>query len=89
MYKAGTAELYTEADYVKERGELDDDDVPGIIDSRTDNYDVARCPVVYLPHSCDQWVIGGAEEVRAMIADLQVLLSKIEGDGRALAGRGK
>lgn len=29
---------------------------------------------VYLPHSCDEWVIGGREEVEALIADLQELL---------------
>lgn len=34
--------------------------------------------VAYLPHSCDHWVIGGANEVRAMIADLQIALAALE-----------
>lgn len=33
--------------------------------------------VAYLPHSCDEWVIGGKEEVEAMIADLQEILEKL------------
>lgn len=31
-----------------------------------------RYPVVYLPHSCREWVIGGAYEVRLMIKDVVV-----------------
>lgn len=31
---------------------------------------------VYLPHSCDSWVIGGPEEIRALIADLQAALER-------------
>lgn len=34
--------------------------------------------VVQLPHQCDEWVIGGAEEVRALMADLEALLSEFE-----------
>lgn len=29
---------------------------------------------VYLPHSCDEWIIGGAGHVRALISDLQEVL---------------
>lgn len=29
---------------------------------------------VSLPHSCDRWVIGGKEQVRIMIEDLQKVL---------------
>lgn len=32
-------------------------------------------PVVFLPHSCNEWVIGGATEVRALIDDLKVALA--------------
>ena len=35
---------------------------------------------VYLPHSCDEWVIGGAEQIRALIDDLQAALEKIEAE---------
>lgn len=31
-------------------------------------------PCVYLPHSCDEWVIGGREEVEALIEDLKAAL---------------
>ena len=34
-------------------------------------------PVVYLPHSCDEWIIGGEKEVGAMIADLRAALVEI------------
>lgn len=31
-------------------------------------------PVAYLPHSCDEWIIGGRENIKALIADLQEML---------------
>jgi len=33
-----------------------------------------RPPFVYLPHSCEEWIIGGPDEIKAMIADLQSAL---------------
>ena len=33
--------------------------------------------VVYLPHSCERWVIGGWEEVQLMIDDLTNLLEHL------------
>ncbi len=33
---------------------------------------------VSLPHQCDEWIIGGADEVRVMIADLTALLPEFE-----------
>lgn len=38
-----------------------------------------RKPMAYLPHSCDEWEIGGPEDVRAMIADLSAALEKMGG----------
>lgn len=35
-------------------------------------------PGAYLEHSCDEWVIGGAESIRQMIADLTQALAEIE-----------
>ena len=35
--------------------------------------------IVYLPHSCNEWVIGGAEQIELMITDLQEMLEKIKG----------
>lgn len=31
----------------------------------------------YLPHSCDEWEIGGREAIEALIADLQEALDKL------------
>lgn len=30
---------------------------------------------LYLPHSCDSWVIGGQNSTKALIADLQAALT--------------
>ena len=32
---------------------------------------------VYLPHSCEEWVIGGPEEIRILIRDLENALAQI------------
>jgi hypothetical protein len=34
--------------------------------------------IAWLPHSCDQWVIGSKEEVKALISDLQDALAFME-----------
>lgn len=44
-------------------------------DTRTENYD--HVDGVYLPHSCDSWVIGGKQQVLDMIEDLQEALKKL------------
>jgi len=41
-------------------------------DSRGDYSDLTD--VVYLPHACDEWVIGGPEQVRKLITDLELWL---------------
>ena len=35
------------------------------------NYDSNSDYTFYLPHQCDEWVIGGIEEVEALIENLQ------------------
>lgn len=41
-----------------------------ISDSRSN--DTRRLPdAAYLPHSCDEWVIGWQDEIDALISDLQ------------------
>lgn len=35
---------------------------------------------VYLPHNCDEWVIGGAEEIRSLIQDLSDAYIKLYDD---------
>ena len=32
-------------------------------------------PICFLPHSCDEWIIGGPAEVKAMIGDLEQALA--------------
>lgn len=54
-----------------------------VLDSKTDDYD--RVSGVYLPHSCDEWVIGGPDQIRALIADLEEMLPSAE----ALAARSR
>ena len=46
------------------------------MDTQTDNYD--QIYGAYLPHSCNQWVIGGKQEVESLILDLQQALKLIE-----------
>jgi hypothetical protein len=40
-------------------------------------FDSTELPLAYLDHSCDEWVIGHAEHIRALIADLQKALKAI------------
>ena len=35
-------------------------------------------PVVYLEHSCDEWIIGGAKQVQALIDDLTAILAQLK-----------
>ena len=34
--------------------------------------------VIALPHSCDQWIIGGVEEAKQLIADLEEAIKKLK-----------
>jgi hypothetical protein len=34
----------------------------------------------YLPHSCNEWVIGGPDHIRALIEDLQSALAQLESE---------
>ena len=38
--------------------------------------------VIYLPHSCDEWVIGDADDARAMAAELLRLADEGPGGER-------
>ncbi len=33
---------------------------------------------IMLPHSCDEWIIGGADAARQLIEDLQALIPEME-----------
>ncbi len=37
-----------------------------------------EAPVAELPHSCDEWVIGGPNHIRTLIADLEKALKEME-----------
>lgn len=34
--------------------------------------------IFYLPHSCDEWVIGSVEDAKKLIADLTKLIDSLE-----------
>jgi hypothetical protein len=36
--------------------------------------------IAQLPHQCNNWEIGDADDVRALIKDLQAALEKLEAD---------
>lgn len=39
---------------------------------------IKNVPVAFLPHSCDEWVIGSPKIIKIMIEDLQNLLKQAE-----------
>jgi len=53
------------------------EEVHGVVDTRSDTYDLVK-NAVYLPHSCDEWVIGGIEQVKKLIVDLEIWLETQE-----------
>ena len=40
------------------------------------DYDFDGEPMIVLPHSCDEWVIGGSEQAQQLIEDLQELIKQ-------------
>ena len=55
----------------------DDCDCYPVFDAKSDSEKAVR-DVAYLPHSCDHWVIGGKDEVRQLIADLQDIMDDLK-----------
>ncbi len=45
-------------------------------DSTHSFYGGVEDPAVALPHSCDEWVIGGPDEIKTLIKDLELALLK-------------
>ncbi len=35
--------------------------------------------LIHLPHSCDEWIIGDADQARLLIADLEAAIEKYDG----------
>lgn len=82
MYTKGTVRLVDQLCETYDDGYCDDyEHVHSIEDARRERvFDSIeyKYPCVYLPHSCDQWVIGGAKQVKEMIEDLQEILKQVE-----------
>jgi hypothetical protein len=51
--------------------------LPGVIDT---NDKSGRREEAFLPHSCDEWIIGGPKEVAALIHDLFVVYNGMLND---------
>ena len=77
MYNKGDIQVVTE-DKIREEYVIECDEKPSdyVTDYRSDSEVVL--PLALLPHSCDRWVIGGANEIRILIEDLESALKQIE-----------
>ena len=51
-----------------------------LIDDTRDDLDDIGAPCAYLPHSCDEWVIGKPENIKQMIEDLREAIERIDRD---------
>lgn len=77
MYKKGDLNITEpDCDSTNEDGACDDHSHEHrVMDSRA-RYD-RRANAAFLVHSCGEWVIGGPDEIRIMIADLHDALQKL------------
>lgn len=82
MYKKEELKITSPPCYTYKPGEGCDDDwddeghTHSVGDSR-DSGDYRIENAAYLPHSCNEWVIGGPMEIRSLIEDLQIALQKL------------
>lgn len=78
MYKQGDLKVTTAicTSYDAEYGECDEDHDHTVYDSKTCK--TRKHPCAFLPHSCDSWVIGGADEIKLLIKDLLVIINILE-----------
>lgn len=56
---------------------ISDEESDGPYPRYIDEDDIAD-PYIALPHSCDYWVIGNANNARALITDLQAAIERWE-----------
>lgn len=56
---------------------ISDEEGDGPFPRYVDEEDIAN-PQICLPHSCDLWVIGDADNARLLIADLQAAIKRWE-----------
>ena len=86
MYERGQLQIVTpECEMCDEDGlcsyDGDPDHKHSVNDSTTRDDDPRRTrksPAVFLPHSCGEWVIGGPDEIKMMIEDLQAALVAVK-----------
>lgn len=79
MYKAGDLQIVTLP--CADTDEYGDCFVDGHIHTGYDSRPSEECalPWTCLPHSCDEWIIGGPEQIKLLIADLCFVLKRMEG----------
>lgn len=84
MYKKGLIDITTPkcASYDHNFGICDNEGEPGhvhyTLDDSRDDLNNIKPPCVFLPHSCDEWIVGGIKEVENMIEDLVEVLKKLK-----------
>ena len=78
MYKAGKLEITAAAECghsgCDENVCYDTMQRVAIYDSTIDGEGWRKTNVAYLPHSCQEWVIGGVVEIKQLIYDLEEAL---------------
>lgn len=84
MYEKGLVQVITPPCEEMEEGSTICDPylygVPGHVHFITDSRSrkTFNIPCAFLPHSCDEWVIGGMDEVNTLIEDLKILLEEMK-----------
>jgi hypothetical protein len=76
MYSAGELGIAPAGCQLDKDGDCNIENHPHPTDAR-DNYERVYGEV-FLPHSCEEWVIGGPEEIRMLIRDLEEALVTLQ-----------
>jgi hypothetical protein len=74
-YQSGDLQLLDPPCSMIEEGDCDEAHDHYITD--TPENDLPQIGGVCLPHSCSKWVIGGPEEIRELVQDLQDALKRL------------
>lgn len=77
-YKKGDLCIISEASLREDNGleQSEDPYVYAPVDNRSD-YNRVSLPVISLPHSCENWIIGGKEEALQLLEDIKEALNKL------------
>lgn len=77
-YKRGEIKVFTKETARQEWG-LDSWEEPAdyVRDNRSKG-EILQFPLVVLPHSCDNWVVGDERHIRQLVEDLTEVLKMIE-----------